>query len=238
MGNSLPKLLAEGAVVVLSILLAFAIDASWDARQERQEAQAILTDLAREISSNVELLDWVIRIREARSEDALKLLGGSDSFPDDASLNEALASVFLDYTSVNLTTGAYSLFVAGGSTDQLRSNELRSLLASWPGLLEENAEDEVTEAQLSNSVLVPFLASRVSLAAVYSDFRVAEETYGTFPRSGLEFQTAPRRVLHDPEFQNLTVVRLARNRILIREARLLRDAAERMRVLLEEEISR
>ena len=39
---------AEGAAIVVSILLAFAIDAWWEERQERTEEQQILLDLADE----------------------------------------------------------------------------------------------------------------------------------------------------------------------------------------------
>jgi hypothetical protein len=236
--SNLPRLLAEGFVVVLSILLAFGIDASWDARRDRIEAGAVLADLGREMSENLELLEFVIGIREARSAAALQLLAGAGSFSGDESLREALAVVFLDYSSVNLRTGAYSLFLAGGSTEQIQSQELRSLLASWPGLVEENTEDELIEAEMTNAVLIPFLSTRIGIAAVYSDHPAPEETYGTFPQSELEFAWTPRGLLNDPEFQNLTVMRLARNRILVREARALRDATERMVALLEEEIAR
>ena len=40
-----PRILAEGAAIVVSILLAFAIDARWDLSQERERAAAILSSL-------------------------------------------------------------------------------------------------------------------------------------------------------------------------------------------------
>ncbi len=40
-----PRLLAEGAAIVVSILLAFGIDAWWDDRQERIEERKILLGL-------------------------------------------------------------------------------------------------------------------------------------------------------------------------------------------------
>ncbi|MDH3424629.1 MAG: hypothetical protein OEN00_16655 [Gemmatimonadota bacterium] len=39
------RVLAEGAVIVLSILLAFGIDAWWEGRQERAEELAALSAL-------------------------------------------------------------------------------------------------------------------------------------------------------------------------------------------------
>ena len=44
------RLIAEGGAIVVSILLAFAIDAWWEERQERVEEQQILQDLADEFT--------------------------------------------------------------------------------------------------------------------------------------------------------------------------------------------
>jgi len=52
------RLLLEGVVIVASILLAFAIDAWWDERQDRQAEGNQLLSIAAELESNAE------RIRE------------------------------------------------------------------------------------------------------------------------------------------------------------------------------
>lgn len=39
-----PKLIVEGFAIVISILLAFAIDAWWDNRRDKQEEQLLLKD--------------------------------------------------------------------------------------------------------------------------------------------------------------------------------------------------
>ena len=44
-----PRVLAEGAVIVVSILLAFGIDAWWDDAQRTREAHAMLETLSEEI---------------------------------------------------------------------------------------------------------------------------------------------------------------------------------------------
>ena len=49
------RILAEGAVIVVSILLAFAIDAAWDATRDRAAQRATLTDLRGELTESLRL---------------------------------------------------------------------------------------------------------------------------------------------------------------------------------------
>lgn len=46
------RVVTEGAVIVLSILIAFAIDAAWEARQERSQIASSLASLADELGGN------------------------------------------------------------------------------------------------------------------------------------------------------------------------------------------
>ena len=51
-GPNWSRITAEGAVIVVSILLAFAIDAWWDGRREARNEQIALIDLRNELSEN------------------------------------------------------------------------------------------------------------------------------------------------------------------------------------------
>lgn len=51
---SLPRLFAEGTVIVLSILLAFAIDAGWESSQERQKEASYLGQLESDLENTLE----------------------------------------------------------------------------------------------------------------------------------------------------------------------------------------
>ncbi|MDX1570405.1 MAG: hypothetical protein R3200_07960 [Xanthomonadales bacterium] len=70
MVDSKPKLpwlriLAEGTTIVVSILLAFAIDAWWQGRAERHRADALLTDFQ---ATQVHAEQWLVgnqRVLEA-----------------------------------------------------------------------------------------------------------------------------------------------------------------------------
>lgn len=54
------RISAEGFAIVVSILLAFGIDAWWDERRERAEEQVLLTRLAAEFSINLERIELYI----------------------------------------------------------------------------------------------------------------------------------------------------------------------------------
>ena len=50
-------LFAEGLAIVVSILLAFAIDAWWEDRSDRQQLNNGLVNLQTELRSNIEMID-------------------------------------------------------------------------------------------------------------------------------------------------------------------------------------
>jgi hypothetical protein len=54
------ELLSEGVVILGSILLAFAIDAAWDARQERRVESVVVSAVASEVRANQESLTGVL----------------------------------------------------------------------------------------------------------------------------------------------------------------------------------
>lgn len=70
---TLRRALSEAAVIVGSILLAFAIDAGWDTYRERSDEQAVLASLEDEFVANLELLEKVVGRHEAFAERAAEL---------------------------------------------------------------------------------------------------------------------------------------------------------------------
>ena len=64
---SYPRLFAEGAAIVISILLAFAIEAWWDDRKDRIKEEELLVSLAAEIQGNLVGLQRELSYRNAAS---------------------------------------------------------------------------------------------------------------------------------------------------------------------------
>ena len=70
--DNLPRFLTEAIVIVGSILLAFAIDAGWEASRESEARRAALVDLRSELSGSVPLMDTTL----ARMNEDLALMRG------------------------------------------------------------------------------------------------------------------------------------------------------------------
>ena len=60
-----PRILVEGAVIIVSILLAFGIDAWWDGRQELEEEQRLLLALKSEFETNLSKIEEQLKYRQA-----------------------------------------------------------------------------------------------------------------------------------------------------------------------------
>ena len=77
-GSRWSRLVVEGLVIVGSILLAFAIDAGWDAHRQRADEQAVLASLEAEFVSNLETLERIIGRHEGFADRAAELEAMSD----------------------------------------------------------------------------------------------------------------------------------------------------------------
>ena len=71
------RITAEGIAIIVSILIAFAIDAWWDERKEEQEAHRALTAIKAELHENIELIDRELAYRNASNAYIQEILDAS-----------------------------------------------------------------------------------------------------------------------------------------------------------------
>jgi hypothetical protein len=123
----------EALVIVGSILLAFAIDAAWDARQEREELREVLEGLRTELVENRELIaesrsgtslgiERLIRF-SAGSTDDLVTVSGPDTY------SELYLPLVISY-DVTLSTGALRATISSGKLALIPDSETRSALTA------------------------------------------------------------------------------------------------------------
>lgn len=164
------RVVVESGAVVLSILLAFSIDASWDQHRERVQESALLrgiladfkasrpnlaerAELARRMATNTALLLDLVSAWDGTKPlsvpDSLILgvLGGPTYEPDTNTLEAALGS---------------------GEIESIRSDEIRAELATWRRSLLDTTEDEVEVRRLTNEQLVPTLARAMNLGPYFA----------------------------------------------------------------------
>jgi len=86
-GRTIPavRLLAEGIVIVASILLAFGIDAWWDAREVREDTRAHLNAVGIELREHLRLIEEQATLCRAQGEATATLLSMMGPDPQVAS---------------------------------------------------------------------------------------------------------------------------------------------------------
>jgi hypothetical protein len=166
------RISAEGAAIVVSILLAFSIQAWWDDRNELKLEQRLLAALLVEFEQNGELLRQAREEYERRYVDVRRVLELMDGDP--AEINEKefdrLVGSMLRRQTFHLESGAHDGLLAAGELSLIRDEVLRNRLAAWPSYAAEWSEEQEFVFSFVAEVMVPYLAGRVRLRNVRRTF--------------------------------------------------------------------
>ncbi len=159
------RLLVQVLILVLSILLAFAIDAWWDARQERNRERDLLVELQDDFHANRPGLESRVTLARRMAEGTGGLLDllGSHVKPDVVAVPHALIFATLGGPTYEPATNALDAAVASGAIALLTNAELRSELATWRRLLNDANEDEIEVRRITNEQIVPLLSQSLNL---------------------------------------------------------------------------
>jgi hypothetical protein len=163
------RLLAESVAVVLSILLAFAIDAWWDARQEAGRERDLLDGLRTDFESSRPGLEGRLTLARRMAAGTVGLLArieGRGSVPA-VVVPDSLILAVLGGPTYEPATNTLDAALASGEIELLESTELRTELANWRRLLSDTREDELEVRRVTNEQLVPELARSVDLGPFY-----------------------------------------------------------------------
>lgn len=129
--------LGEGALIVISILLAFAIDAWWDGRQEANQRNELLQALHDDFSATSELLADAIRSAEAireRSATYLQVVEEGEDIPVD-SLRRLYRSISQG-TPFEARVGSYQAALTTGGIELARNPSLMNALNEFDQALD------------------------------------------------------------------------------------------------------
>ena len=128
-----PRIALEGAVIVISILLAFAIDAWWDDRNDRKAEIEQLLRVAQELEANSERL-------QAKLEIILSSIKGTQEFiawmgPEPVDVPPAVYhgqwSKFFSIGMYSVLRGAVQDYLATGRAEGIRHVAIRDALWDW-----------------------------------------------------------------------------------------------------------
>ena len=137
------RILAEGTAIVLSILLAFGIEAWWSGSRERGDEQELLTALYEELGVNEALLTENVQILEDQSGLLRTLLAMSPAevaaIPPD-SVNDQVLTLFRRTFSSELAVGSLNSAMSSGNIALIRGSDIRSGLAQYEARNRDVAE--------------------------------------------------------------------------------------------------
>jgi hypothetical protein len=228
------RILVEGAVIVVSILLAFALDAWWDARRERVELLEDLASVTEEVRSNLDVLALESRFHGTAVSSIDDLLARIDAAEDGVwlTLPDTIASFAIVFPPlVDPSTGALDALVAGGGLSRIRDRRLQRILGNVGALVEDVQDGERGARRLAMEELVPLFWDSPDLASAIG-------RSGEYRERGLADTALPTREIRLPNVPGLT------NRLLLRRAwvassirsieRLQADLEEALRLLESE----
>jgi hypothetical protein len=154
------RLVSEGAVIVVSILLAFWIDAWWDNRQARMTEMTVLESIREEVEENRLELDRLLGLNGTQLERIDGFLGLTPdelrSLPQD-SVAPWISAIVVTWT-YDADDSAAGLFLGSSAPVTQHAREVGSVLARWVGVLEDMEEEKETVWELGTD-----LAGRLAL---------------------------------------------------------------------------
>jgi hypothetical protein len=142
----LGRLITESAVIILSILAAFALDAWWDERKERVEEREVLEALHAEFTAARERIERYQGLQERVMNSTESVLGAVRDGMNRGSETVTLADSTLGLTfippTLSVSLGTLNGLTSGGRLDIIEDRALRTALGSWGAELAELAEEE------------------------------------------------------------------------------------------------
>lgn len=235
-GRGWGRTILEGLLIVLSILLAFGIEAGWSERGERQAEVEALRGL------HDDFVQTVDRLVEAKSEHdriraaGLRLLSltGPNAETSDSDLTlDSLVMTLIHGPIVFPVMATYDALIASGQVEILSNGELRRALATWAASMEDLSQVEREARAQMDQRFLPFLWDYIPIITLDLN-TLSEYEESTLERS--RFPSRYRELLRSLRFENGVEERMNSSRNAFNGVADITEAAERIVVLLEAEL--
>ena len=198
------RISAEGAAIVVSILLAFSIEAWWDDYQDRAEEQGILFGLKSEFEKNLAFIEIELSYRSAVIESILKIFDASvaQSSIETEILDELIGDVTW-WENIEYSRGAIDSLLQSGGLSLIENEELRRIFASMPSRYASTARSELHDRYTTLNVVIPYLNTHGSLSQIANTMAKGRPGTGQASTPPVYPVGEPQNhagLLHDPEF--------------------------------------
>ncbi len=221
----------EGFVIVASILVAFALDASWDSYQEAQAEQGVLRTLLEEFEEAAERIAATIEVERrslAASASLMEHLGPTPSTLSADSLEALIVTIFAVNT-LEVPAGALNSLLASGDLGLISSDSIRDALTRWPALVADVRENHDWQRETTDDVIIPHISRHVAVrsAARHLDY----VTWGAS-----SFTLDPGPLQRDPVFEGLLSWGVVRQTTRLLESEVLLEACVELIAMIRSEL--
>lgn len=211
------RLFVEATAIVASILLAFAIDAWWENRQESYSDNSHLAAVVNELRKQRELLDESIAAHQATITAGREILDYIASKGTDEPENGVplTLSRLVKFYQINAPFGALETAMLAGAIPRMNDSELATSLANWPIAIEDLQEEQSQGFRIMFDLLA-ILSERTPMAAVYGETLSTQTIRGTsevvdiqtFQPGGSLFEFNPESLYEDHEVESALLILL------------------------------
>ncbi len=230
--RSLKSYLYEGIVIVASILVAFALDASWANYQESKVERRVLGELQEEFKSAKSRIEFSIAELTAVIDASVELASflGKDALaqsPEDAL--ELINRVLL-LNTLEVPTSVVDSIVASGQVRLISNSELRKTLAEWPAFIADVRENHDWHRVETDEFLIPYLSNYFSIRDAMNLDGSQKLAPGSFDYDLVPMQS-------DPVFEGRLIWRISRQQATLMESEILLDQTDKLLNLIATEIN-
>lgn len=221
------RVVAEGLVIVTSILLAFAIDAWWDRRGERaMERQALVA-----LSEDFAEADSILAVRVAAIDSGavaaqaiIDLVGPNADRGRSDSLAVLIPRI-IRRPIYEPPMGTLEALLGSGELRLISDMSLRAALASFPSAIADMRETQSFGSNVVFGMLLPFLDARIPML-----------DFGLMARGESDFSGDPEGLMRSLEFENLAQNRLMGIRFSLLTAETIAQRIASIRAMLREQL--
>ena len=160
------RISAEGTAIVVSILLAFSIQAWWDERRDRASESVILSSLLAELHATEISFDINDRHVAAIRDSAQQLLNaavGPNNPLGDRDIDRLLAAQTWHVQQNNLSTPILDSLVSSGDLSLISNDDLRLKFRIWESQLKYVRRNIQTENDFYRNRFLPFFEANTSM---------------------------------------------------------------------------
>jgi hypothetical protein len=211
-----PRMAVEGVAIVASILMAFAIDAWWDDRQQDASEQIVLKTLLDDLRVKQALLADMTDFSEAiikSAESLLRAASNTGQALSEDSIDRLIGDTWWVNNDALWDSAPLNQLVAGGNLSMISDANLVQELAALQVAIERVKYHYRNDGQFHKDVMTPFMIANANMAQITATVKQRPgqpESTVKIRDLGSVKSYHHSELLSTIEFQNLLVAKIER----------------------------